>query len=533
MHLPNSELQNNVVVVCLLQHYLIVRRPSDTPLAPGRLLPGYADASSHETGLDRLGIQYTERRHTANKAATLGARSTLRGSYENVVLDRSPSEPVGINKLMGSEGHFTANPHNNQGEMESTKSCEHIVQEENMTPNEPESENTDFKQESITPATVSETKQANANTITVSNDGKVDEEARNDLAVVKEEVCDVKSSPFPVPDGSTVAAKEEQSSSTDHQMVDTSSQETTNVDEEAHAVVKEEICDVKSSPLPVPGGSTVAAKEEQSSSTDHQMVDTASQEPTEVDEEAHDDLAVVKEELCDVKPSPLPVPDGSTVAPKEEHTSSTDHQMVDTASQETTNVDEEAHAVVKEELCDVKPSPLSVPGDSTVAAKEERTDPQMVDTASQEPTRAENTEGTVRDVIARSNPTPTKRTLLPPKQHSPVPKPRPKKRPLSTLTSQKQEVASHSIPTEDGAPNTKPMEERLKMQARATRDSPPSPKPSQSRQLSSPIPVDKREIEAPGPRAQRKTGPPPIPPKPYASQKGGKEGVKPGNASSE
>ena len=468
--------------VCVLQHYLIVRprRSSDAPLVPGRLLPGHADASSHDTGLDRLGIQYTEQRHTANKAATLGARSTLRVPYENVVLERSPSEPVGINKLMGSEDHFIANPDNNQEEMESTKS---IVQEENTTQDQPESENTDFKQESITPATVSETKQANANTITVSNDGKVDEEAHNDLTVGKEEICDV-----------------------------------------------------KESPLPVPGDSTVATKEEHSSNTDHQMIDTVSQERTEVDEEAHDDLAVVKEEMCDVEPSPLPVAGDSTVATKEEHSSNTDHQMIDTASQEQTEVDEEAHddlAVVKE-LCDVKPSPLPVAGDSTVAAKEECTDPQMVNTSSQEPTKAENTEGTVRDVIARSNPTPTKRTLLPPKQHSPVPKPRPKKRPLSNLISQKQEVASHSIPTKDSTPNTNPMDERLKMQAGATGDNAPSPKPSQSRQLSSPVPVDKREIEAPGPQpTRRKTGPPPIPPKPYASQKGGKEGVKPGNVSPE
>ena len=521
-----------------MQHYLIVRprRSSDAPLVPGRLLPGHADASSHDTGLDRLGIQYTEQRHTANKAATLGARSTLRVPYENVVLERSPSEPVGINKLMGSEDHFIANPDNNQGEMESTKS---IVQEENTTQDQPESENTDFKQESITPATVSETKQANTNTITVSNDGKVDEEAHNDLTVGKEEICDVKESPLPVPGDSTVATKEEHSSNTDHQMVDTVSQERTKVDEEAHddlAVVREEMCDVEPSPLPVAGDSTVATKEEHSSNTDHQMIDTASQEQTEVDEEAHDNLAVGKEEICDVEPSPLPVPGDSTVATKEEQSSSTDHQMVDTVSQERIEVDEEAHddlAVVKE-LCDVKPSTLPVAGDSTVAAKEECTDPQMVNTSSQEPTKAENTEGTVRDVIARSNPTPTKRTLLPPKQHSPVPKPRPKKRPLSNSISQKQEVASHSIPTKDSTPNTNPMDERLKMQAGATGDNAPSPKPSQSRQLSSPVPVDKREIEAPGPQpTRRKTGPPPIPPKPYASQKGGKEGVKPGNVSPE
>ena len=210
--------------------------------------------------------------------------------------------------------------------------------------------------------------------------------------------------------------------------------------------------------------------------------------------------------------------------------------MVDTSSQEPAEVDSEAHddlAVVKEATCDVEPSPLPVPGDSTVAAKEVHTDSQMVNTSSQEPTKAENTEDTVRDVIARSNPTPTKRTVLPPKRHSPVPKPRPKKRPLSNLISQKQEVASHSIPTEDGAPNTTPMDKCLKMQTGATRDNAPSPKPSQSRQSSSPVPVDKKEIEAPGPRIRRKTGPPPIPPKPYASQKGGKEGVKPGNVSSE
>ena len=231
--LISSELQKRFFVclsVCVLQHYLIVRprRSIDAPLVPGRLLPGHADASSHDTGLDRLGIQYTEQRHTANKAATLGARSTLRVPYENVVLERSPSEPVGINKLMGSEDHFITNPDNNQGEMESTKS---IVQEENTTQDQPESENTDFKQESITPATVSETKQANANTITVSNDGKVNEEAHDDLAVVKEEICDVESSPLPVPGDPTVATKDEQSSNTDHQAIDTASQEPTEIDE--------------------------------------------------------------------------------------------------------------------------------------------------------------------------------------------------------------------------------------------------------------------------------------------------------------
>ena len=523
--------------VCILQHYLIVRprRSIDAPLVPGRLLPGHADASSHDTGLDRLGIQYTEQRHTANKAATLGARSTLRVPYENVVLERSPSEPVGINKLMGSEDHFITNPDNNQGEMESTKS---IVQEENTTQDQPESENTDFKQESITPATVSETKQANANTITVSNDGKVDEEAHDDLAVVKEEICDVEPSPLPVPGDSTVATKDEQSSNTDHQVIDTASQEPTEIDEEAHddLTVVKELCDVEPSPLPVPGDSNVATKEERGSNTDHQVIDTASQEQTEIDEEAHNDLTVGKEEICDVEPSPLPVAGDSAVAAKDEQSPSTDHQMVDAVSQEPTKVDKKVHddLAVMKELCDVKPSPLPVPVGSTVATKEECTDPQMVNTSSQEPTKAENTEGTVRDVIARSNPTPTKRTLLPPKQHSPVPKPRPKKRPLSNLISQKQEVASHSIPTEDGTPNTNPMDERLKIQVGATGDNAPSPKPSQSRQLSSPVPVDNREIEAPGPRpTHRKTGPPPIPPKPYASQKGGKEGVKPGNVSSE
>ena len=352
-----------------MQHYLIVRprRPTDTPLVPARLLPGYADASSHDTGLDRLETQYSEQRHTGNKAETLGAGSTLKKSYENVVLNRSPSEPVGINELAGSECHFIAAPHTNQEEMESTKSCEHILQEENTIQSQPENENTDSMQESVTPTTVSEPKLVNANTITVSNDGKVDEEAP-------------------------------------------------------------------------------------------------------------DDLAIVKEELCDVKPSPLPVPGGSPVASEEEHGSSTDHQMLDTSSQE--------------------------------------------------PTEAENTEGAVKDVIAKSSPTPPKRTLLSPKRESPVPKPRPKKRPLSNLISQKHEVASQSIPTENGAPSTKPMEECPEMQAGETRDSPPSPKPSQTSQLSSPVPVDKREIEAPGPQALQKTAPPPIPPKPSTSQKAGKERAK-------
>lgn len=351
-----------------MQHYLIVRprKPTDTPLAPGRLLPGYADASSHDTGLDRLETQYNDQRHTANKAATLDSGSTLKKSYENVVLNRSPSEPVGINELAGSECHITAAPHNNQGEMETTESCEHILQEENPIQSQPEKENTDSMQKGITPTTVSEPKLVNANTITVSNDGQVDEETP-------------------------------------------------------------------------------------------------------------DDHAVVKEELCDVKPSPLPVPDGSPVASKE-HSSSTHHQVVDTSSQE--------------------------------------------------PTEAENAEGTVKDVVAKSSPTPTKRTLLPPKRESPVPKPRPKKRPLSNLISQKQEVASQSIPTENGAPNTKPMKESLEMQAGETRDSPPSPKPSQTSQSSSPVPIDKREIEAPGLQALQKTAPPPIPPKPSTSQKAGKEGVK-------
>ena len=190
---------------------------------------------------------------------------------------------------------------------------------------------------------------------------------------------------------------------------------------------------------------------------------------------------------------------------------------------------------VKQQLQDIKPSPSPVPGDPcTIPTQEEHqvvTDHQAPDDLMQMPTagvEAEDTQSTVGDVVARSSPVPSKRN---PPTKSPVPKPRAKKRSLSSPAPPKQDLASH-ITTNIDPCNTKPAEKHPVTQSGTKKDRPSiPPKPSLRKQPSSPTPTDKKETEAPSPRVAQKTALPTIPPRPmYASQKN--KNVRPESASS-
>lgn len=187
--------------------------------------------------------------------------------------------------------------------------------------------------------------------------------------------------------------------------------------------------------------------------------------------------------------------------------------------------------VVKQQPQDTEPSPSPVPGDpSTITTQEEHQvivhqtpdEPMQNSTSS---IKAQNSQSTVGNVVTRSSPVPFKRN---PPQQSPVPRPRPKNRSLSSPAPPKQDLASH-IETKIDTHNTKPTDQHLS----GTKKDRPSipPKPSLRQQSSSPLPTDKKETETPSPRAAQKTTLPTIPPRPmYASQKN--TDPWPGNASS-
>ena len=216
-----------------LQYYKTVpprRQISYRSPVPGRLLPGYADASSHDTGLDRLRIENTVSKietAAANKALTLAGfstGSTSRAYNDDTVLVKSPSEPFSIKELESFETHFTTTTHSIQESAEAVECSdtptisEHTVQQDNVQEQPETDENTGLKQQRGMTAQVLEIKPENKNSPTMADN---DDELYDDITVVKQQLQDIKPSPSPVPgDPCTIPTQEEHQVVNDHQAPD-------------------------------------------------------------------------------------------------------------------------------------------------------------------------------------------------------------------------------------------------------------------------------------------------------------------------